>query len=114
LSIIILADIIFEWCGLSQIQSMLYGCVPIVSKTGGLEDTVKDLWIHGFKGTGIFLNDISGLGLLDAVERAFLLYNAKGLLSRVRDNGMARDASWKAAGEVYLRAYEDILSVKKM
>ena len=45
-----------EPCGLNQMYSLRYGTVPVVSRVGGLKDTVIDIDTNGF---GICHKDIT-------------------------------------------------------
>ena len=42
----------FEPCGLSQMMSMRYGTLPVVSEVGGLRDTVEPYNAVTGEGTG--------------------------------------------------------------
>ena len=73
----------YEPCGLNQIYGLKYGTVPIVRKTGGLADTVKD-WDeekhHGFDhGNGFSFYDYSSYALFKSVERAVNTFKHKGI-----------------------------------
>ncbi len=95
---------LFEPCGLNQMYSQAYGTVPLVSRVGGLFDTVTDLDLHPECGTGItFPPTVEGLG--KGIERAFALYADKKAYAQVQARGMGRDFSWATAAVGYERLY---------
>jgi len=96
----------YEPCGLNQIYSLKYGTVPIVRKTGGLADTVKD-WDEensfGFDyGNGFSFYDYSGFALFKSVERAVNTFKEKSIWKKIQKNGMQKDYSWKHSAEQYM------------
>jgi len=100
----------YEPCGLNQIYSLKYGTVPIVRKTGGLADTVKD-WDeqnhYGFKdGNGFSFYDYSGYALLKSVERAVNTFKHKNIWKKIQLNGMKADFSWTKSAEKYIELYK--------
>jgi starch synthase len=99
----------FEPCGLSQQQAMRYGSVPICSATGGHLDTVEDYWADPTLGTGLFLTQLSEQGMLDAVEKAFILYGQRAHYLRARSHGMERDVSWDLAAHDYAEIYREAM-----
>jgi len=108
----------YEPCGLNQIYSLKYGTVPVVRKTGGLADTVKDwneLLSKGIEsGTGYSFNDYSPQALIETIKRALHDFDLKDVWNKIRLNGMSQDYSWKISAEKYIKLYEKaILKVKK-
>jgi len=100
----------YEPCGLNQIYSLKYGTVPIVRKTGGLADTVKD-WdeenYYGFDhGNGFSFYDYSGYALFKSVERAINTFKQKDIWKKIQANGMKQDFGWKQSAEKYLELYK--------
>jgi len=100
----------YEPCGLNQIYSLKYGTVPIVRKTGGLADTVKD-WDeqshYGFKdGNGFSFYDATGYALFKSVERAVNTFKHKDIWNKIQTNGMKADFSWERSAEKYLELYK--------
>ncbi len=98
----------FEPCGLNQIYSLKYGTPPIVHKTGGLADTVDD-W-DGKNGNGFSFSRYSSQELLKTIKRAVDVYRqSPGQWSRLVQNGMAADYSWRKSAEKYRDIYQTIL-----
>lgn len=99
---------LFEPCGLNQMYSQLYGTVPVVSRVGGLVDTVTDVDEAPASGTGIMC-EATATGLRDALQRALILFHEKPRYAAAQQRGMARDFSWKVAAGAYERLYQDSL-----
>lgn len=102
----------FEPCGLTQLYGLAYGCVPVVSRTGGLADTVIDAnpaALAAGVATGIQMNAVSHNALAMAVSRVVELYAQPPEWKRLQKNGMKADFSWGASGAAYAALYRQLL-----
>ncbi|MBU0650630.1 glycogen synthase GlgA [bacterium] len=99
----------FEPCGLGQLISLKYGTVPIVNKTGGLSDTVREFDTKTKKGNGFVMKKYSAGELVSAVKRAINVYKNKDLWEVLMVNGMREDFSWKKSAKQYKRLYEKLI-----
>lgn len=99
---------LFEPCGLNQMYSQVYGTVPIVSRVGGLVDTVTDADEFPASGTGLMCEP-NVASLRDALERALVLYGHPARYAAVQQRGMSRDFSWEVAAAGYETLYREAL-----
>lgn len=99
---------VFEPCGLNQMYSQVYGTPPIVSRVGGLVDTVVDVDEHPDDGTGLMC-DPSAASLAEALERALRLFADRLRYTAVQQRGMGRDFSWKTAAVAYEKLFQESL-----
>ncbi|MFT3870867.1 MAG: glycogen synthase GlgA [Nibricoccus sp.] len=99
---------LFEPCGLNQMYSQAYGTVPLVSRVGGLYDTVIDAGTDPAAGTGITFPPTSQ-GLRHGLDRALKMFADKKTYATVQAKGMARDFSWTHASLAYERLYDESL-----
>jgi starch synthase len=101
----------FEPCGLTQLYGLAYGCVPVVSRTGGLGDTVIDAneaALQAGAATGIMLPTVSYAGLSSAITRAIKLFGQADRWLKIQRAGMATDNSWRRSGEAYAALYRGL------
>lgn len=99
---------LFEPCGLNQMYSQAYGTVPLVSRVGGLVDTVVDTPPTGAPGTGIMFSPTVE-GFSQGLQRALALYGDKARYTAVQRRAMERDFSWKTAVAAYEQLYTNAL-----
>lgn len=96
-----------EPCGLNQLYAMRYGTIPVVRKTGGLGDTVKD--INEKNGYGIVFDEFSAEQAANAVQRGVELFHQNDLFSNKIKQVMSLDFSWKRSTEKYVNLYRTLL-----
>jgi len=99
---------VFEPCGLNQMYSQIYGTVPIVTRVGGLVDTVIDQARDPRKGTGLMCRP-SGDDLRHVLEVALALYADTEVMTGIRIRGMKMDFSWKVAARAYENLYRRVI-----
>jgi starch synthase len=95
-----------EPCGLNQMYAMRYGTVPVVRKTGGLQDTVKDIGEAG--GYGITHLNASVGDVTHGIYRAVELYRDAEKMKQVRKQLMKLDFSWNRSAKQYLELYRTL------
>lgn len=96
-----------EPCGLNQLYAMRYGTIPVVRKTGGLADTVRDIDIKN--GYGIVFDDFTVQEAVTAVKRGVELFTDKSLFNKKVNQVMSLDYSWRRSTEKYISLYRSLL-----
>jgi len=97
---------LYEPCGLNQMYSLNYGTVPIVRKTGGLADTVRDVHEFPTKGNGFTFDDPTPEALYSTIWRANAVFADKKIWRDIMKRGMAEDFSWRGSAKQYVELYK--------
>jgi starch synthase len=101
----------FEPCGLTQLCALRYGAIPIVSRVGGLADSVIDAnetTIAADAATGIQFGPVTSENLAGAIRRAKGLFHNKPVWQGIQRNGMTVDVSWHNRARRYADLYRQI------
>lgn len=102
---IILVPSRFEPCGLTQLEAMRYGAIPVVRKTGGLADTVEDFDPETGKGTGFVFEKFDRWALFIAILRAKEAFRYKNSWQDLIKRAMEADFSWESSAGEYLHLF---------
>jgi starch synthase len=105
----------FEPCGLTQLYGLRYGCVPLVSRFGGLADTVIDAneaAVAAGTATGVVFAPVAQTAFDEAVTRAVQLFKDRETWAGIQRAGMAADVSWTRSAKRYAALYKSVLKAK--
>ena len=95
-----------EPCGLSQMNAMRYGTVPVVHATGGLKDTVPPADAQGKGGLGFTFQSYNGDDFHATVKRCLELYHTDREGFRdLQYRDMCQDFSWNIPAGRYMELF---------
>ncbi len=100
-----------EPCGLSQMNAMRYGTVPVVHATGGLKDTVPPCDENGQGGLGFTFQSYNADDFYASIVRALNLYNNnRDAFRALQYTDMIQDFSWDVPAGRYMELFHKMLS----
>lgn len=96
----------YEPCGLTQLQAMRYGTLPVVRSTGGLADTVDQYHEANGHGDGFLFGDLTGNAIANTVGWAVsTYYDRPHHFEQMRERAMRKRFLWSSAAEQYEHLY---------
>jgi starch synthase len=102
----------FEPCGLTQLYALRYGTVPVVSRTGGLSETIidaNDAAMSARVATGFQFHPVNTDGLRLALRRAMHAYVEPKMWARLQNQGMKAKFSWERSAQQYATVYANLV-----
>jgi starch synthase len=102
----------FEPCGLTQLCALRYGALPVVSRVGGLADTVLDVDIEGSAATGVQFSPVTAEQFATALQRASDLWQVPTQWKKLQENAMRTDVSWARPAAKYAALYREIAGLR--
>ena len=100
-----------EPCGLSQMNAMRYGTVPVVHATGGLKDTVPPADQDGKGGLGFTFQSYNADDFLASLKRCLYLYNHnREGFRELQKREMEQDFSWDVPAGRYMELFQHMCS----
>jgi starch synthase len=105
-----------EPCGLTQLCALRYGTVPIVSRVGGLDDTVvdaRDVAESGGRQTGFKFGPVTTENLAGVLQQAYATFRDVAAWRRIQRNGLSTDVSWRNPASHYANLYGRLVELPR-
>ena len=102
----------FEPCGLVQMCALRYGAVPVVSRVGGLADTLIDANPVGLAAgvaTGLTFSPVTLPALEGALARAAALWARPSDWAQMQRNAMRSEVGWTGPAREYAALYKQVV-----
>lgn len=95
-----------EPCGLSQMIACRYGTIPVVRRTGGLNDSITAYNTDRTGGNGFAFSNYNAHEMLYVVKDAIYTFGNKEEWNKIVDYAMRTDFSWKNSAREYEKLYD--------
>jgi len=103
----------FEPGGIVALEALRYGAVPIVRRTGGLNDIVVNFDPVRGRGNGFSFTGRDEWALYGAIVEAATTYKHKTLWRKLVANGLNENFSWEAAAKKYQEWYRRTSEIRR-
>ncbi len=100
----------FEPSGLTQMEAMRYGAIPLVRGTGGLADSVIDYSPGKQTGTGFVFKEYDEYAFLAAFVRAHETFKYKLAWREMQKRAMSQNFSWDESAKEYVRLFKKAIA----
>lgn len=106
---LILMPSLFEPGGIVALEAMRYGAVPLVRRTGGLNDSIEDFNPVTGGGTGFSFTTKNSWALYGAIVEALAVHRHPKVWNHLVKNCLAADFSWDHAAREYKDWYTRVI-----
>ena len=96
-----------------QMNSLVYGTIPVVHATGSLVDTIIPYKQSDGTGNGFVIDQYKDKELIKALKQALKIYNDEKAWSKLVKNAMKSNFSWKNAASKYVKLYSKLELAKR-
>lgn len=101
----------YEPCGLNQMYSLRYGTLPLVTKVGGLADTVIHYDNNNIgSANGFVIDNATSDDLQLGIEQTLKHFTNKKLWRKLQINGMSARFSWNESAVKYGQLYSEAIT----
>jgi starch synthase len=110
---IFLIPSVFEPGGIVALEALRYGAVPLVRRTGGLNDIIEDFNPATAKGNGFSFTQKDTWDLFSTMIEALTIYKQPALWKKLVVNCLESNFSWETSAIQYANLYEKVLEERK-
>jgi len=103
----------FEPCGLTQMKSMRYGCVPITHHVGGYVDTITNYNARNQTGNGFSFEMYDSRSMVIAISRAIETYKREQEWKKLVKKVMTQSFSWEYPARKYIKLFKKAIKNKR-
>lgn len=104
---LLLLPSMFEPGGIVALEGLRYGAVPVVRRTGGLNDIVRDFYPN-LSGNGFSFTGRDAWSLYGAIVRAMTIFGNKKTWYKLVKNCLEADYSWDHVSRQYQKWYRTV------
>ena len=110
---VILIPSYYEPSGLTQMEAMRFGAVPVARKVGGLADSITDFSPETGIGDGFLFKEYDPNAFLVSLTRAFTNWRHKESWKKLQKQAMGKDFSWITSAREYEKIFVRASEIRK-